>query len=501
MVAPQLRSYSHPFLLVLLCSFSLWAVPKRPDWVTQMPSAPHLYQGFGVADETGSAEEDRLRADQNARTEIVQEISSTIRSDVSSYYQEAVASGDFETDGSVEVFSSLSSSFAEATIEGVKIVDRYFDKQAKVYYSYATLSRAGFEEQLHRKASEAVLYARNQSEFAQRSLGSGDIRGALNHLGDALNHALVAQSITKTHLMADLDGDGKSEFLDAALSHKLTEILNDIQFIKLQGDDQKGERDQALSMALTGRLLYQLNGETVPVSHASLAIQLDGADAEFEALVQSGDDGSFSFTIDKIISADRPNPKIQVNLNLPQIAIYSASAGTTPKEILPAGLVYTFKIDVMASVKIFVRILEEINGDRASRSKSDGRLIKELVKEKYKVIDASRISRSTSIDDLDFSLYYEEYEALAETLLPHADYAIVGLVSSETSSTGTINYARASTVLNVLDLNSGRILSSGNQSNVKAAGNTEDKANAAALKKCSDAAISDILAGLKSALN
>ena len=54
------------FALILITNLMLRAAPKRPAWVDSPPLAPQLYQGVGVADETGSAEDDRLRADQNA---------------------------------------------------------------------------------------------------------------------------------------------------------------------------------------------------------------------------------------------------------------------------------------------------------------------------------------------------------------------------------------------------------------------------------------------------
>jgi len=127
--------------IILLSSLTLFSAPKRPAWVDSTPTAPQLYQGIGVADQTSTTEEDRLRADQNARSEIIQEISSTISSEVSSYYQETAASGNFTADQNFEVFTSLSSAYAEATIEGIRIVDRYFDKKTKTHYSYATLPK------------------------------------------------------------------------------------------------------------------------------------------------------------------------------------------------------------------------------------------------------------------------------------------------------------------------------------------------------------------------
>ncbi|NQV49266.1 MAG: LPP20 family lipoprotein [Candidatus Marinimicrobia bacterium] len=489
------------FALLLITNLVLKAAPKRPGWVDSPPLAPHLYQGIGVADDSGSAEEDRLRADQNARTDIIQEISSTISSEISSYYSESSHSGAVDSDENMEVFTSLSSAYADATIEGIQIVDRFHDKKNKIYYSYATLSRADFQSQMSRKAIEARVYAEERYKYAQAALQQGQISAALNHLSEALSHILVVQSIVKKHLVGDVDSDGVTEFLDAKFSYEINTIINRVNFVKLSGDGQKGERDQALFGPLKGKLIYEQEGSQIPLSNTLLSVTIHGAEADFTPTIATNKSGEFSARIDKLISASTPTPRVNIKFNFPELNVYLSAPGSNESIILPVGLQFDFSMDVAASVKVFVRVLEEINGERQTRSKSEGELIKALVGQKYKVIDAMRVSRDIPTEDLDFSLYYEEFETLSQKLLPHAEYAIVGVISSETSSTGTLNYASATAKLNVIDLKSGRIVSSGNQSGLKAAGNTEEKANISALKKGSNAAIAEILTGLEKALH
>ncbi len=487
-------------IILLISSLTLSGAPKRPAWVDAIPQMPHLYQGFGVADATGSAEEDRLRADQAARTEIIQEISSTISSEISSYYEETLTSGDLNSSDNVEMFSSLSSAYAEATIEGIQITDRYFDKKQKIYYSYATLSRDAFQSQMARKAGEARLYAIERFAYAEKALKNGDISSALNHLSSALNHVLVAQSIVKKHLDGDLNHDGQLEFLDTGLSHEIATLLHNIRFIKLGGDGQKGERDQALFTSLSGRLVFDHNGQEIPATNASLKVSLDGATADYTELISTNHDGYFEVRLNKIISASSATPEVSVNFHLPQLALLSGQDSADLAILQSGGVQFNFFMDVTASIKIFVRVLEEINGEPQLRSKSEALLIKALISQKYKVLNALQLTSSISIEDLDFALTYEDYGTLVQSLAPHASYAIVGVISAETSSTGTLNYARSSAKLNVIDLSSGRILATGSQSNIKAAGNTEKKANTSALRKCSYAAITEIMQGLDAAL-
>ncbi len=483
-------------VILLVSSFTLLGAPRRPAWVDTPPQEPQLYQGFGLAEKSGSAEEDRLKADQSARTEIIQEISSTISSQVSSYYQETGAASAED----VDIFTSLSSTYAVATLEGIQIVDRYYDRRKKLYYSYATLSRAEFQAQMTRRAGEAQLYARERFLYSKQALKDGNISAALNHLSEALGHVLVAQSIVKKHLNGDLNNDGITEFLDIGLSHEIATLIHKTHFVKFSGDGQKGERDQALPLPLTGRVFFEHDGVEIPAANTPLAVTLDGATADFSSIVNTDSDGNYAVRINRLVSASSPTPQLKVHFYLPHLSLLSGANAKDLAILISGSANYNFSMDVAASIKIFVRVLEEINGERVSKSKSEALLIKALISQKYKVIDAMRIAQTVSIDDLDFSLYYEEYDTMVASLAPHASYAIVGLISSETSSTGTMNYAYASAKLNVVDLKTGRILSTGSQPDIKAAGNTEKKANTSALRKCSYAAITDIMRGLNTAL-
>lgn len=491
-------------LLIGLLTFGLQDTQgaRKPDWVTQTPNKPHLFQGIGVADNTGSKEADRLRADQSARTEIIQEISSTISSSVNAYYSESTSTNAGTSVGeNLDVFTSLSSAYAEATVEGIKIVDRYYDRKSKTYYSYATLSRSDFQSQMARKAESARQLAAERYQFALSALASKDVAGALDQLSQALSHVMIAQSIIKSQLKGSLDPASPPTFLDAALSHELSKITGRIRLTKSSGEGQKGERNQALGQAFVGQVVFAgEDGSELPVPNLPLALLVEGAEADYEPVIRTNALGTFRATIHKVHSAERATPTVKINLYLPHIAIYADQAGVARQDVMPPGVDFGFQMDVAASVQIFVRVLEEINGVPVARSKSDGILIKALLSKKYKVIDARRIASTIPMDELDQFVTYEAFDSITDALKGKADYAIIGLIYSETSSTGTLNYARATANLHALDLSSGRIVATGQMENVKAAGNTESKANTSAIRKCSNNAIAQLLAQLDKAL-
>jgi len=484
-------------LYLLLGGFIVIAFAKRPAWVDTPPTSPLLFQGFGTADDTGSAEQDRLRADQNARTEIIQQISSTLSSEIKSYYQQSSGSEGSTHAKTSELFTSLSSIFSDGTIEGLRIADRYHDKRNKIYYSYAVLAKADYEAQMARRAGAARAYAEQGFETAQQALKGGNIGIALSELSKALGQVLVSQSIVKRHLQGDLNNDGQTAYLDQQLSAELIRLLNQAHFIKLGGDNQRGERNQALFNALNGRLMFGAGDQASPLKNVPLIVSVTGAEAEFPALIRTNADGYFEVSIRRMISASSPHPQVRINFYFPELTMVNQESNDLE---LSAGAVFDLQMDVTSSVTVFVRILEEINGARLPHSKSESKVIKALISQKYKVIDGQQLAQEISLDALDPAISYEDYGQLADVLAAHATYAVIGLVASETSSTGTLNYARGSANLHAIDLRNGRIIAAASQDNVKAAGNTEKKANDSALRKSSYAAISEIMQGLAAAL-
>jgi hypothetical protein len=353
---------------------------------------------------------------------------------------------------------------------------------------------------MKRRADEARGLAQSRYGYAMEALKVDNIGGALEQLSQALSHVMVAQSIVKKQLEGDLDLDGKSEFLDAGLSANLGKITQNIRFLKSSGDGQKGERNQALSQPLEGRVVYEAGGKQIPIPHLALSLSVEGAEADYQPIFSTDAEGQYSARIYKLHSASIANPVVRVSLSLPHMKVWAEHAGEADAAYFPLAVEYEFQMDVAASVKIFVRILEEINEEPVKRPKSDGALIKALIAKKYKVIDARQIASSIPIDELDQFVGYDAFDSITERLKDAADYAIVGLIFSETSSTGTLNYARATANLNAIDLTTGRVIATGQLENIKAAGNTEEKANTSAIRKCANNAIAELLAQLDQAL-
>ena len=484
---------------ITAAGITLHAKDHRPTWVDTPPDAPLLFQGIGVADDTGSPEADRTRADQAAKAEIVQAISSTIQSEVRSFYEERTETGAEATRSDLAVFSSITSQYAAETIQGIEIAERYYDKDRKTYYAYATLSRAFFQEQLALKARQAVSFCQDAYRLAETALGRDDLYGAINNYAKALGELLVAQAFLKQKIEAPLEIGGRNEVLQLRLQTELMNALSKIDFAIIGGDNQSGERNRGLESPLRGRV-FRTDGEPLPPM--PLSIQLYGAEGEVPAIITSNSAGEFSFQVNTITAAQVARPQVQVRVAVPELAPFRDQIPYAFEVLDRKGVDFHFQMDVVSSVRVFVRVLEEINGELLSRSTTDGQLIKALLNKRYTVLDARRLGNRVNIDDLDFSILYEDYSGFAEALVDHADYAIIGIISSNDSgsSSGVLFYARADTRIVVLDLQSGRVLANSAQTQVKGAGNAALKANQAAMKLCRQDAVQEILTGLDEAL-
>jgi len=195
-------------------------------------------------------------------------------------------------------------------------------------------------------------------------------------------------------------------------------------------------------------------------------------------------------------------PLSHVRIDVPELAPFQEEIPYAFEVLDRVGPEYHFQMDVAASVRIFVRVLEEINGETLQRSSTDGSLIKALLAKRYTVLDARRLSREVSIEEVNFSILYEDYNTLDGILGDKADYAIIGLLSSNDSgsSSGVLFYARTDVRIVVLDLDSGQILASSHLDQVKGAGNSALRAAQKALSTASGQAVKDILDGLDEAL-
>ena len=472
---------------------------KRPKWVDQVPNNPEILQGIGIANDTGNPETDRKRADTDAIAQIIHEISTSVTSQLTDFYQEDSRSGQKSTQ---ETFTKISSQFAQETITGIKIIQRYYDPQKKVYYAYAVLERTELERQFREQAERVSKICRDYHLHAQTALAAGKIYDALNNYVKALAELFIVQASLKQKIESDLELSGKKEMLQVRLENEISQILRNIYFEVISGDNQNAQRNRGLSQPLVGKAIYQLATQKIPLPNLPMRLTLVNAVGQVSADFTTDANGIFTGFVNQIESASSEIGVVKAVVNFPELVAFRSQIPALFKLVEQSGCDFKFRIDVAASVRVFVYICEDADGVPAPRAYSTGEIIKALIQNKFTVINPGQLPPSVQPNAIDFAVRYNDYQSLAGYLSTVADYAVIGMLTAEQAevSSGVLYFSKASADIKTIDLKTGRDVVTVIQSGIKGAGNDFNTSNKAALKKCTESVVQELIKGLQSAL-
>jgi hypothetical protein len=490
-------------LLIAVFMISSVSEAREPDWVTRMPSDPALLQGVGSAKSSGDPESDRVRADNAAVAQIARQIRVQVTSTLSSYYREEVSeSGVLSGEEGVE---RISSQFSEATLEGVTIEDRYFDKANGVYYTYAVISKIDLDRQFREKANRAVQLASDYHRFAQQALRNGMVVNAMNHYVRALEEIFPAQAYLQEKVFGDIDGNGRREAVQARLESELAGLLASVQFREVSGRGQKADRVSGLADPLVGKVEYRMgSGAVLPVASAPLTVRMINAKGKISSTGTTDGQGRFEVRVLGIDEAEEEVVLVQARLDLGGLDVFREQLPSLFAQVKRTALTFEFRVDVASSVRVFVHLRETEGGRDVGVSSSASRLEGELVKDEYRVLDLAAIQPEQRRNAITVAITSRDDGALASAIRGNADYAVLGIVEavvSDSINTGyPIVFARAGAQVRIVDLASAQIVASSTVSEVKGSGNNSRKAFRSAIERCTDEMIEEIRTGLKSAL-
>jgi len=473
---------------------------STPNWVSQKPDRPDLLQGIGIANDTGSPEEDQQRADNNAIAEILNEIRTTVTSTMESYYHEEIKDG--EVISSSDVVSTISARYAQETVEGIRITERHYDKKKRVYYAYAYITKEQLERQFKAKADEVKKLCADYHRFALQSLDQHDVYTALGKYIRALSELFVVQAYLKEKIQGNLSGVGRSEMLQARIESEISNIIGRLQIQVFSGDGQKAQRNRALDNPLVGKVVYTDNLGVFPVFNIPVTLEFENADGDLTANLVTNKIGLFTCYVNMIESAESETGIIKAGFDLTDLKPFRGELGSVFQRLEKVGCSFTFNIDVAASIRIFVSIYEEIDGNAVDKPCCTGVLINSLVKNKYSVVDIDHLSSTFTKVDIERAVRNGDDRMVVNAAKNDAGYAVIGVISSKAESKGDfgITFAYADADVRVIDLNSGRVVASSVESGIKGAGNNSSTANKKAVEKCVASVESDIIRGLETAL-
>jgi len=483
------------FLLILMSISLVYGQDERPSWVDALPNRPDLFQAVGISGDTGDKDGDILRADNFAISQIIQEISITISTDIRQFYREDSRDGITETS---QMFTYLSEQYAKETVSGIMVKARYYDKKSKNYYSYATLSRADLERQFKERADNAIKICQDYHQYGKEALQNKNVYDALRSYTKALNELLIVQASLKRRINGNLNKNGPDNVIQVQLENEMAAIVRNFEFRVTGGNNQKAERNQGLKEPLTGSVFY--NGEQVP--RIPLKLYFTNASGVISKHVITDDNGYFRAIVENIESSEAGMGQIKAVLYFPDIEPLKEEIPHLFHLIESNHALFTFKIDVAASVRIFVHIIEISDNEISSKMTATPALIRSLIENKYLVYDIKRLGGKISSDDLGWSIQYNDIHSITEALKNHVDYAIIGSLTIRPGdvSSGVLFFSYCDAEIKILHLESGRVVTNSIHTGIRGAGNSFETAGQRALLDASATIQKDILSELGNAL-
>jgi hypothetical protein len=483
------------------------------DWKKSLPNMPKrdgYYQGLGAIPVTKDQSADAQKAEGEARAMVIRAIRSEITSKIKNVSEESTKNGVSDVS---ESFSSVSEAFSNETLKDMKVEFYRDEKKDKRHYAYCEISIEEVNRQFAERLKKAINIAKTYYKAAQAAESSGDIYVALNQYLEGAKEVVLAELLNKEPIEGDIDGSGKSVSVKATFNTQLKSLLGKMRVDIAGGDGQKGTKGEPLAEPLSAKLVYDNNGNAQPVKSANLVLSAVAptvvtADAE----AQTGGEGVAKFTVH---SVETVNPsgqnKIRIGLNAKD---FEAFRDQLPDVVQKAKLVFkdfTFTAKGSAVTKIVILIFESNMEKDQATSIVEGDIVRQLVSNKFKVIDKSEVFKAISKEQAKSSAETSNDEAVSNALKSVADVLIIGTVKAIESVGGADNpygggssnrvSAWADCSIRCIDLdNSKTIANSDIQREKGISVGAKEKAGIIAIQNISKKASKEIFEGLSKAL-
>jgi len=476
------------------------------DWQKGLPNMPKrdgYYQGLGAVPSSKNQSDDASKAEGEARAMVIRAIRSEISSKVTNVMTETTknGAGDYS-----ESFNSVTESFSQETLKNLK-VEFYIDKKAKKHYAYCEISIAEVERQFAERLKKAINVAKTYYLAAKQAEANGDCYLALTQYLEGAKEVVIAELINKEPIEGDIDGSGKKVSVKATFDSQLKSLLGKMSIEIGSGDAQKGTKGEPLAQPLVAKLTCDNN----PVRNANLvAAAVQPTVIKIDDGAQTGSDGMASFSVH---SVETVNPsginKIRIGLNMKD---FNAFAQQLPGAVEKAKLIFkdfSFSAKGSAITRIVILIFEENVGREQTVSIVEGDIVKQLVSNKFKVIDKSEVYKAVSKEQAKASATSSNDDVVSNALKNVADVLIIGSISAKESEGGTVNpyggtsnqkSAWAGGSVRCLDLENGKIIANSEKQGVKGIQLSVEKAGIIALQNLSKQVSKEILDGLNQAL-
>lgn len=476
---------------------------EKPPWVTAGTHPdyppPRYIQGVGLAKASNDPVKDRQVADQNAFTEIIQQITADVSSVVSVekiVVHENKAETVFErASAGAKVRSSLS-------VNGLTIAERYYDPKEKIYYSLGIVDRIAasdpYRQKLQRSRTDWQTNLKSAEEYKQQ----GKIFQATLSLRDAYRAASQYQETLPSFQLLAGTKVSELEMLDQQPEPFPTIILESLSAIlaglHLQIDKGNGQA-YILNKPLPDPLVVRLiSGERASLPAEGFAVEFrfrSGQGDIFPVTVKTGDQGQAQASVTDIESSSDDDYAVAATLDFTELLDTSPYRGDWNSRIPlhPISALFTLKKKKAQATQVAVLIADK-SAYRGKQSLMRNTLASRLSQMGFKAVS------NTSLDKNFISDENASWEKLRKWVPKNIEIVILGEITntSVNQAMGMV-VCNLSGAVNAVEVKSGKILSTHSMEAIRGFGTTETNARNDAYKNAgtevAEALINDLLSG------
>ncbi|MGC8596106.1 MAG: LPP20 family lipoprotein, partial [Candidatus Kryptoniota bacterium] len=252
------------------CSASLPTIKEEkeiraasvPDWVRSgtdvaYPADRYLV-GRGLAQASGDIVKDQDLADHRAFSQIASQIIASIKSEISVGEIEILTDKLSKMQGTTSANIAITSSIV---VSGLKIVDRFYDSQERVYYSLAVLDREVAGAPFRARLIELRNQYENSLRLSRQFKNQGKILRSLTELKQAFESVHLFNDILPYYRLFQPTPDSYSDNFQTLPASDITslasEILANLSIVKLRGDNQQGIPGRPLPIPLQVKVVLR----------------------------------------------------------------------------------------------------------------------------------------------------------------------------------------------------------------------------------------------------
>ena len=443
--------------------------------------SPRYIQGVGLAKASNDPVKDRQQADQNAFTEIIQQITADVSSAVS---VEKVVIHEDKAETVFERFSAGAKVRSSLSINGLTIAERYYDPREKIYYSLGVVDRIAasdpYRQKLQRSKSDWQTYLKSAEEYKQQ----GKTFQAILSLREAYRAASQYQEMLPSFQLLAGAQVSELETLDqqpepspAIILESLSAILTGLHLQIEKGNGQA----YILNKPLDPLVVRLASGDRASLPAEGFAVEFrfrSGQGDIFPMTAKTGNQGRVLTSVANIESSSDDEYAVAATLDFSELLDTSQYRGDWNSRIPlnPVSVLFTLKKKKAPSTQVAVLIADK-SAYRGKQSSMRNVLASRLSQMGFKAVTNASLDKTFNSDER------ASWETLRKWVPKNVEIVILGEITdtSVNQAMGMV-VCNLSGAVNAIDVKSGKVLSTRSVEAIRGFGNTETNARNDAYK-------------------